>query len=83
LVLRARAAIPHGTVKTYKDIAIAIDRPWAYRFVGTTLANNPFPGVVPCHRVIRSDSTLGQFGGGTDLKRKLIGLEAGEKSPGL
>jgi methylated-DNA-[protein]-cysteine S-methyltransferase len=82
-VLRATADIPFGTVRSYKDIAAAIDRPRAYRFVGTTLANNPFPILIPCHRVIRSDATLGQFGGGTDLKRKLIGLEAGVKSSGV
>ena len=82
-VLRATAAIPFGTVRSYKDIAAAIDRPRAYRFVGTTLANNPFPILIPCHRVIRSDATLGQFGGGTDLKRKMIGLEAGVKSSGV
>ncbi len=82
-VLRATADIPFGTVRSYKDIAAAIDRPRAYRFVGTTLANNPFPILIPCHRVIRSDATLGQFGGGTDLKRKLIGLEAGVKSLGV
>jgi methylated-DNA-[protein]-cysteine S-methyltransferase len=81
-VLRATAAIPFGSVRSYRDIAAAIDRPRAYRFVGTTLAKNPFPILIPCHRVIRSDATLGQFGGGTDLKRKLIGLEAGVNSSG-
>ena len=82
-VLRATADIPFGSVRFYKDIAAAINRPRAYRFVGTTLANNPFPILIPCHRVIRSDTTLGQFGGGTELKRKLIGLEAGVKSMGV
>jgi len=76
LVLRATTDIPYGSVRSYKQIAEAIHRPRAYRFVGSTLAKNPFPILIPCHRVIRSDSSLGQFGGGTDLKRELIDLEA-------
>ena len=59
---------PFALIKTFL--------PRAYRFVVTTLANNPFPILIPCHRVIRSDSSFGQFGGGTDLKRKMIELEA-------
>lgn len=76
LVLRATADIPYGSVRSYKQIAESIHRPRAYRFVGSALAKNPFPILVPCHRVIRSDSSLGKFGGGTDLKRNLIDLEA-------
>jgi len=75
-VLRATTDIPYGSVRSYKQIAEAIHRPRAYRFVGSTLAKNPFPLLIPCHRVIRSDSSLGRFGGGTDLKRKIIDLEA-------
>ncbi|MBW1727467.1 MAG: MGMT family protein [Deltaproteobacteria bacterium] len=45
--------------------------------MGSTLANNPFPILIPCHRVIRSNGSFGRFGGGSDLKRKLIELEAG------
>ncbi len=75
LVLRATTDIPYGSVRSYKQIADAIHRPRAYRFVGSTLAKNPFPILIPCHRVIRSDSSLGQFGGGTDLKRELIEME--------
>lgn len=75
-VLIATADIPYGELRSYKDIAETIDRPRAYRFVGTSLANNPFPILIPCHRVIRSDASLGLFGGGTDLKRKLIEMEA-------
>jgi methylated-DNA-[protein]-cysteine S-methyltransferase len=76
-VLERTAHIPYGGLKSYSDIAMAVGRPRAYRFVGTTLANNPFPILIPCHRVIRSDGSLGGFGGGSDLKRKLIELEAG------
>jgi len=64
-------------LRSYRDIAVAVGRPRAYRFVGTTLANNPFPILIPCHRVIRSDGSFGLFGGGSDMKRKLIELEAG------
>jgi methylated-DNA-[protein]-cysteine S-methyltransferase len=75
-VLYSTAAIPYGSVRTYGQVAAAIDRPRACRFVGTTLAKNPYPILIPCHRVIRSNGTLGRFGGGTDLKRKLIEREA-------
>jgi len=75
-VLVATADIPYRELRSYKEIAENVNRPRAYRFVGTTLANNPFPILIPCHRVIRSDASFGQFGGGTDLKRKLIELEA-------
>lgn len=76
-VLASTADIPYGELRSYKDIAVAIGRPRAYRFVGTALANNPFPILIPCHRVIRSDGSVGLFGGGSDMKKKLVGLEAG------
>lgn len=76
-VLSATADIPYGELKSYREIAMAIDHPRAYRFVGNTLAKNPFPILIPCHRVIRSDASFGQFGGGTELKRKMIEMEAG------
>ena len=75
-VLHKTAGIPFGKLKTYRDIAIAIGRPKAYRFVGTTLAKNPYPLLIPCHRVIRSDHQIGEFGGGTALKKQLIVLES-------
>lgn len=77
-VLEAAADIPYGQLKSYKDLAQAVGRPRAYRFVGSVMANNPFPILIPCHRVVRSDGSLGNFGGGIDLKRKLIELEAGQ-----
>ena len=80
-VLVATADIPHGQLKSYKNLAEAIGRPRAYRFVGSALANNPFPILIPCHRVVRSDGSLGNFGGGTDLKRRLIQLEASGLNP--
>ena len=71
----ATAKIPFGKLSSYKEIAEVINRPNAYRFVGTTLAKNPFPVLIPCHRVIRSNNTIGQFAGGKNLKIKMIELE--------
>jgi len=76
-VLSATADIPYGELKSYREIAMAIDHPRAYRFVGKTKEKNAFPILIPCHRVIRSDASFGQFGGGTELKRKMIEMEAG------
>lgn len=75
-VLKATAKIPFGETRSYKDIAVAVKRPKASRFVGNTMANNPFPIIIPCHRVIRSDRSIGQFGGGTELKIKMLEHEA-------
>jgi methylated-DNA-[protein]-cysteine S-methyltransferase len=70
------AEIPYGSLASYRDIASLIGRPRACRFVGSALAKNPFPILIPCHRVIRSDNKLGGFGGGLALKRLLIDFEA-------
>ena len=75
-VLVATTKIPYGALRSYQAIAVTIGRPRAYRSVGSALAKNPFPILIPCHRVIRSDNSIGQFGGGVALKRKLIELEA-------
>jgi methylated-DNA-[protein]-cysteine S-methyltransferase len=75
-VLVATCDIPYGRTVSYKTIAAAVDRPKAYRFVGTTLAINPFPILIPCHRVIRSDGAIGEYGGGSALKKWLIDLES-------
>ncbi len=74
-VLRVVATVCHGTVRTYAQIARQIGRPKAYRFVGTTLARNPFPLVIPCHRIVRADGSLGSFSGGTEMKKRLLALE--------
>ena len=74
-VLAATARIPYGAVRSYGQIAVEIGRSRAYRFVGTTMARNPFPVIIPCHRVIKSDGSIGRFGGGVQLKRKMIALE--------
>jgi len=74
-VLMATAEIPYGHTVSYGTLAKKIDRPRAYRFVGSTMAINPVPLIIPCHRVIKSDGRIGRFGGGVELKRELIALE--------
>jgi methylated-DNA-[protein]-cysteine S-methyltransferase len=75
-VLHETANIPYGHQKSYKEIAAKIGHPKAFRFVGTTLSKNPFPILVPCHRVIKNNGSYGEFGGGSEMKKKLIELEA-------
>lgn len=74
-VLRAEHAIPRGRVSTYGLIAKFIKNPTAARAVGTALATNPFPIIIPCHRAIRSDGTLGGYQGGMKMKRSLLVME--------
>jgi len=74
-VLRAEHAIPRGRVSTYKLIAKHVDNPKGARAVGTALANNPFPIIIPCHRAIRSDGGLGGFQYGLKMKRELLEME--------
>ena len=76
--LKQTAQIPYGEVCTYGELAKKIGRPKASRFVGSCMARNPFPILIPCHRVIRSDGTIGCFGGGPELKQKLLTLESNE-----
>ncbi|NYT04083.1 MAG: methylated-DNA--[protein]-cysteine S-methyltransferase [Candidatus Methanofastidiosa archaeon] len=64
--------IPRGYVSTYSRIANSIGVPKGARAVGNALANNPFPIVIPCHRVIRVDGSLGGFGGGFEMKKRLL-----------
>lgn len=75
-VLEALQAIPYGETRSYKDIAAAIGQPKAVRAVGAANAKNPIPIVIPCHRVIGSDGSLTGFGGGLEVKRTLLSLEA-------
>jgi methylated-DNA-[protein]-cysteine S-methyltransferase len=74
-VLRLQFQIPRGKVGTYGGLADRLDHPQAARAVGTALARNPFPLVIPCHRAIRGDGTLGGFGGGLKMKRALLKME--------
>jgi len=80
-VLEAVLAVPYGVVCSYRDIAVATGRPLAARAVGTALASNPISLVIPCHRIIRSDGTPGEYGSrgfracGVQLKLMLLALE--------
>jgi O-6-methylguanine DNA methyltransferase len=72
---RALLKIPYGETRTYADIARSVGSPQGFRAVGMANNRNPIAIVVPCHRVIASDGTLCGYGGGLDLKRKLLELE--------
>lgn len=72
---QALLAIPYGETRTYADIARAVGRPQGFRAVGMANNRNPIAIVVPCHRVIASDGTLCGYGGGLEIKRKLLELE--------
>ena len=76
-VWRARMSIPEGQTRSYMWIAQRIGKPGAVRAVGNALGKNPFAPVVPCHRVIKSDGTLGGFSapGGLKAKRALLKKE--------
>lgn len=72
---RALLQIPYGETRTYADIARTVGKPAGFRAVGMANNRNPVAIVVPCHRVIASDGTLCGYGGGLDVKRKLLELE--------
>jgi len=74
-VYRQVARIPYGRVSTYGQVARDAGFSRGARFVGNCMARNPYPVFIPCHRVIRSDGSLGGFGGGLDLKRRMLELE--------
>ncbi len=75
-VLRKTLEIPRGQVRPYGWIAREIGHPAAVRAVGTALANNPIPYFIPCHRVIRTDGVIGNYGGGgPEAKRQILTLE--------
>jgi methylated-DNA-[protein]-cysteine S-methyltransferase len=78
-VLRKIRTIPAGQVRSYQWVAKAIGAERAVRAVGTALAKNPVPFLIPCHRVIRSDGCLGEYsGGGPSVKAKLLAFEGVE-----
>lgn len=74
-VYRALLGVRPGTVVTYGDLAAAVARPRAARAVGSAMAENPLPLVVPCHRVVRGDGTLGRYGDDERWKPLLLALE--------
>jgi methylated-DNA-[protein]-cysteine S-methyltransferase len=74
-VLRELARIPRGRVISYGDLATRAGVPRAARAVGAVMAWNPFPLVLPCHRVVRSSGETGRYGGGAAMKRALLERE--------
>lgn len=75
-VLEATARIPYGETSTYGLVAAAAGSPRAHRAAGNALNHNPFPIVVPCHRVLRTGGALGGYGGGVERKETLLGIES-------
>jgi methylated-DNA-[protein]-cysteine S-methyltransferase len=77
-VLTATAAIPYGSVSTYREVATRAGSPRGSRAAGNALGSNPLPIVLPCHRVLHSGGGLGGYTGGLDRKRLLLGIEQGQ-----
>ena len=77
-VLKELMLIPEGQTKSYKEIARLIGKPSAYRAVANACAKNPYPKIIPCHRVVRSDGSIGGYSatGGIKMKRKLLNQES-------
>lgn len=74
-VLLEEQKVPRGKVSTYGKIAARLDLPKGARAVGSALAANPFPLLIPCHRTVRSNGDLGGFGGGLKMKKALLEME--------
>ena len=72
---KAMMRIPYGTTISYGDQARAMGKPTAFRAVGSANGRNPIPIIVPCHRVLASDGTLGGYSLGLSMKRRLLSLE--------
>lgn len=74
-VYAALATVPYGTVVSYRELAAVAGRPQAYRAVGSAMARNCLPVILPCHRVVRNDGRLGQYGDDPAWKHRLLTLE--------
>jgi O-6-methylguanine DNA methyltransferase len=74
-VYKVVLSIPLGEVRTYKWVAQKAGKPKAYRAVGQILNRNPYPLIIPCHRVIAADGKLGGFAWGRKAKSKFLDLE--------
>ncbi|SFS07756.1 methylated-DNA-[protein]-cysteine S-methyltransferase [Agrococcus baldri] len=74
-VIEQLQQIPYGQTRSYAEVAEAVGSPRAVRAVGTACRKNPLPIAIPCHRVVRSDGNLGQYAGGPEAKRILLGVE--------
>lgn len=75
-VAHALAGVPYGEVRTYGELAAAAGHPLAHRAAGNFLAKNPFPVILPCHRIVRRDGRPGGFAAGAGWKRRLLALES-------
>ncbi len=75
IVYKVILTIPLGEVRTYKWVARKAGRPRAYRAVGQVLKNNPYPLIIPCHRVVESSGESGGYAWGRKTKEKLLNLE--------
>jgi methylated-DNA-[protein]-cysteine S-methyltransferase len=82
-VLQATAAVPFGGVATYSDIAKRIANPGASRAVGNALGRNPVPIILPCHRVVPADHSIGKYTGGVDIKVSLLSIEGAALPTGV
>lgn len=80
-VLEELARIPYGETVSYGELAERCGRPGAARAVGNAVGRNPAPVVLPCHRVVRSDGSPGEYGGGRERKQRLLRLEGALPDP--
>ncbi|MDO5862470.1 MAG: methylated-DNA--[protein]-cysteine S-methyltransferase [Thermoplasmata archaeon] len=74
-VMEAMVCIPYGETRTYAQVAEAAGSPKAFRAVGSACAANPIPIIVPCHRVVPASGGIGNYSGGTSIKRRLLEIE--------
>lgn len=81
-VYRALCSVPRGTVVTYADLARAAGIENGQRAVGRMMATNPYPGIVPCHRVVRSDGRIGGYMYGAESKAAMLRREGVEVDGG-
>ena len=81
-VWNALRNIPYGETRSYADIAVAIGNPKAVRAIGQANHNNPILLLVPCHRVINKNGSIGGFGCGIEIKKQLLHLEGAERRKG-
>lgn len=75
-VLKALQKVPFGEISDYSSLAKQAGSPNAYRAAGSSCANNPFPLVIPCHRILAKNGSLGGYFGGLDIKKLLLQFEA-------
>ena len=74
-VWRVLLRVPYGKLRSYQWVAARVGGPQYARAVGNAVGANPIPVVIPCHRIVSQDATLGGFSGGLSMKRKLLSLE--------